>query len=267
VLRIDGKPVWDSGKREAVNQPSRKGQPTGVSGELAVEVRMTRQQKAVTNRPKKEKKTSAGAKGELSVKNEEDRNEALRCLEGYKEKRRRKPPKVRVEKSKTGKANVRFVDEDALLTAAKCAEATGTADLDLHNLFTQQVVQTFDGCTSSKGWNQDTLQKFMNTALALLHGIQPRDEIEGMLASQMIGVHNLAMERMGRAMISDQTFRGREANINQATKLLRTFTGQMEALKRYRTGGQQKVTVEHVHVNEGGQAIVGTINQGGGGDQ
>ena len=38
----------------------------------------------------------------------------------------------------------------------------------------------------------------------------------------------------------------------------------MEALKRYRTGGQQKVTVEHVTVNAGGQAIVGTVETGGG---
>jgi hypothetical protein len=35
----------------------------------------------------------------------------------------------------------------------------------------------------------------------------------------------------------------------------------MEALKRYRSGGEQKVTVHHVSVNEGGQAIVGNVNQ------
>ncbi len=29
--------------------------------------------------------------------------------------------------------------------------------------------------------------------------------------------------------------------------------------------GQQKVTVEHVHINKGGQAIVGAVNQEGGG--
>lgn len=39
----------------------------------------------------------------------------------------------------------------------------------------------------------------------------------------------------------------------------------MEALKRYRTGGEQKVTVQHVTVSEGGQAIVGNVTQGGGG--
>ena len=46
-------------------------------------------------------------------------------------------------------------------------------------------------------------------------------------------------------------------------KLARTNSTQMEALKRYRTGGQQKVTVEHVTVNEGGQAIVGAVTHGG----
>ena len=44
-------------------------------------------------------------------------------------------------------------------------------------------------------------------------------------------------------------------------KLLRTYTAQMEALKRYRTGGEQKVTVQHVTVGEGGQAIVGNVTQ------
>jgi len=46
-------------------------------------------------------------------------------------------------------------------------------------------------------------------------------------------------------------------------KLARTFTTQMEALKKYRTGGERKMTVEHVTVNEGGQAIVGNVSRGG----
>jgi hypothetical protein len=45
-------------------------------------------------------------------------------------------------------------------------------------------------------------------------------------------------------------------------KLARTFTAQLEALKRYRTGGEQKVTVQHVSVSDGGQAIVGNVAQG-----
>ena len=33
--------------------------------------------------------------------------------------------------------------------------------------------------------------------------------------------------------------------------------------KRYRTGGEQRVVVEHVHVHEGSRVIVGTVHQGG----
>jgi hypothetical protein len=40
---------------------------------------------------------------------------------------------------------------------------------------------------------------------------------------------------------------------------VRTFATQLEALKRYRTGGEQKVTVQHVSVSEGGQTIVGNV--------
>src|SRR5262249_3645802 len=47
--------------------------------------------------------------------------------------------------------------------------------------------------------------------------------------------------------------------------LIRTFAAQTEALQRYRGKGQQKVTVEHVHVHTGGQAIVGAVSQSGGG--
>jgi hypothetical protein len=103
---------------------------------------------------------------------------------------------------------------------------------------------------------------FCNIAMAILSGIQPQDEIEGMLAVQMIGTHNMAMETLERAMLTGQTDIGKDLNVKQAAKMMRVFVAQMEALKKYRTGGQQKMTVKHVHVNEGGQAIVGTVNQG-----
>ena len=38
------------------------------------------------------------------------------------------------------------------------------------------------------------------------------------------------------------------------------------ALNRHRGKGQQKVTVEHVHVHAGGQAVVGMVEARGGGD-
>jgi len=92
-------------------------------------------------------------------------------------------------------------------------------------------------------------------------GIRPRDEIEGMVAAQMIAAHNAAMECYRRAMLSDQSLEGRRENLNQANKLSRTYGLLLESLNRHRGKGQQKVTVEHVHVHQGGQAIVGHVDR------
>lgn len=100
-------------------------------------------------------------------------------------------------------------------------------------------------------------------ALATINGIGAKDELEGLLAVQMMGVHNLALECLKRASVEKQTTEGMDANINRATKLLRTFTAQMEALNRHRGKINQQVVVGNVNVNEGGRAIVGPVNHDG----
>jgi hypothetical protein len=73
------------------------------------------------------------------------------------------------------------------------------------------------------------------------------------------------MECYRRAMFGEQTSEGRYENLNQANKLSRTYAVLLDALNRHRGKGQQKVTVEHVHVHAGGQAVVGTVETPGGG--
>jgi hypothetical protein len=91
--------------------------------------------------------------------------------------------------------------------------------------------------------------------------------MEVMLCSQLVALHSQSMEFLRRGMLPDQTTEGVDCNVNRATKMLRTFATLTECLRTYRGGGQQKMTVEHVTVQAGGQAIVGTVNHGrGGGD-
>jgi hypothetical protein len=113
--------------------------------------------------------------------------------------------------------------------------------------------------------NEARDQQYEATIAALI-GIGPKDELEGMMAAQLIAAHNAAMECYRRAMIGEQTFEGRRENLAQADKLSRTY-GLLEALNHHRGKGQQKVTVEHVHVHAGGQAVVGTVETAGGGDR
>ena len=103
-------------------------------------------------------------------------------------------------------------------------------------------------------------------ALAMLCGINPQDELEGALAAQMVAIHYASLEMMRRAMHENQTVEGTNEAINRAVKLSRTFALQMEVLQKYRTKGQQMIQVQHVQVNEGGQAIVGNVKTGGGGN-
>jgi hypothetical protein len=44
-------------------------------------------------------------------------------------------------------------------------------------------------------------------------------------------------------------------------RLMKAFAMQVEVLRRLRNGGQQFVRVEHVHVNDGGQAVIGNVKK------
>lgn len=103
----------------------------------------------------------------------------------------------------------------------------------------------------------------LNAGLAAISGIAPENEIEAMLAVQMVGTHEAAIQMLSKAKQAETTDH-LERYGALATKLLRTYTTQIEALSKLRRGGSQKVTVEHVHVYQGGQAIVGNVTQGGG---
>jgi hypothetical protein len=106
---------------------------------------------------------------------------------------------------------------------------------------------------------EDERGKYASAAAAALVGIQPKGELEGMLAAQLIACHNAAMECYRRAMNSQLPVR--DYHLNQANKLSRTYSTLLETLNRHRGKGQQKVTVEHVHVHQGGQAIVGNVER------
>jgi hypothetical protein len=118
----------------------------------------------------------------------------------------------------------------------------------------------------SKNSNAEEFDKQLSATVAALISIGPQDELEGMMAAQLIAAHNAAMECYRRAMLGEQTFEGRRENLNQANKLSRTWATLLEALNRHRGKGQQKVTVEHVHIHAGGQAVVGVVERPGGGD-
>lgn len=92
-------------------------------------------------------------------------------------------------------------------------------------------------------------------AASVIQGIKSHDHFVVMHAVQMAVMHWATMKSM-RKVGEWQGMEYQERAVAIATKLARTYTAQMEALKRYQTGGERKVTVQHVSVFESGQGIV-----------
>lgn len=132
-----------------------------------------------------------------------------------------------------------------------------TPDEDLAQLHIAEIIPLL--CHRENIPDEQLIAKH-DAAIATLAEINPRDGKERMLAMQMIGCHEAAMECLHRAMLNGQTLKGRDVNLKHAEKLMATYTNLLDSLNKNRGKGQQKVTVEHVHVEAGGQAIVGNVD-------
>ena len=99
----------------------------------------------------------------------------------------------------------------------------------------------------------------MNAALAMIEAAAPRDEIEGALAVQMACTHAAAMSLLANLGMSNSEKRI-ACMASAAARLLRAYAMQVEALRRLRGKGEQLIRVEHFHVHEGEQPIVGSVN-------
>ena len=98
----------------------------------------------------------------------------------------------------------------------------------------------------------------MNFLLSFVKCLKPRDPVEVGLISQMavIQIRTMEMARRASTEIDYDRCERHEKRLNQ---LMRTFILQAEALKRYRSSGEQKIVVQKVTVADGGRAIVGNV--------
>jgi hypothetical protein len=150
-------------------------------------------------------------------------------------------------------AQIRLNHPDGLVGRALLMDALGTADWD----FVDGIVNQFVAVSRRDG---EIDEHKLNFLLSVVEGIEPRDQLETMLAAQMAVVHVASM-MMGFRLVISENIIEQDSTERPFNKLARTFAMQMEALKRYRTGAEQKVTLQNVSVADGGQAIVGNVTQ------
>lgn len=99
----------------------------------------------------------------------------------------------------------------------------------------------------------------VNAAIATIQAAAPKDEVEASLAVQMACTHAAAMAVLGRLGGGYGSERRVAALGTAAARLLKAYAAQVEVLRRLRHGGHQYVRVEHVHVSDGGQAMIGNL--------
>jgi len=167
---------------------------------------------------------------------------------------RRSPPvRVKVFRADGKFAPIHPPDGDAKNWWQRLNKALGTTSSDFVNASLFQIQSA-----SRSPWGGIS-ELAINAALAMIEAAAPKDEVEGALAVQMACTHTAAMAILGKLDVAFADERRVAAFGSAAARLMRAYATQVEVLRRLRSGGQQFVRVEHVHVNDGGQSVIGNV--------
>jgi len=166
---------------------------------------------------------------------------------------RRRPVRVRSRRITASFAKLYPPDGEGKIWWGRLKKALGTGSSDfvnasLHQL--QAAAQLPGSGISETG---------INAALAMIEGFAPQNEVEAALAVQMACTHIATMSVMARLGPGGGPEDRAVRLASTAARLLRAFSTQFEAYRRLRHGGDQFVRVEHVHINEGAQAVIGNV--------
>lgn len=160
---------------------------------------------------------------------------------------KRKPPSMEMLWNDDGTLNVELSGDFGRMKSA-------ISNSDVSNGLATQIASL----GSDKNRIDETAANF---ALGFVDSMQPKDAAEALLLTQMAATHQATM-MMARRLNHVENIPQQDSAERALNKLGRTFATQVEALKRYRSNGQQTVRVERVTVQDGGQAIVGSVNSG-----
>jgi hypothetical protein len=167
----------------------------------------------------------------------------------------RAPAKVRLKRLNCNEAQAYPPDGQQKEWWNRLKAALGTASSDF---VSASLVQLVSAARLPLG---GISQVAVNAALAFIESAKPREEVETALVIQMACTHTATMAVLARIGGAHGLDRHVAMMATAAARLARAYATQVEALRRLRNGGSQFVRVEHVHINEGGQAVIGNVQQ------
>ncbi|SLN67150.1 hypothetical protein [Ruegeria meonggei] len=195
---------------------------------------------------------------DLQTKNSELTQAETNAIADLRDRKRSgvRAPDIKLDfEEETRRLTVGHKAKDPNAASALAMHELGTAD---HRFF-EGVMNQVAALGQQDSPVSETASNFVMSVVA---GVKPQDEIEAMLAIQMGAIHQATM-MMARRLNHVKSLPQQDSAERTLNKLARTFTSQVETLKRYRSKADQTVRVERVEVKEGGQAIVGNVQNGG----
>lgn len=143
---------------------------------------------------------------------------------------------------------------DKNLWRAQLAAATGSTVPHAQEQLMQQLLRISGNSSVAPAVE-------LSNVLSAMLELAPKDPVEGRLAVQMICTHKAAMDLLRKGIRGEQSIELADFYLKHSERLMRLFNLQIDSLSRYRGKGptEQKMTVEHVHVHEGGQAVLGNV--------
>lgn len=136
------------------------------------------------------------------------------------------------------------------------AKLSGTNSLVFADRLTQQVIHA-QSYPADADAAECSLQA--TAAMAALKSLAPQDAGEGMLAAQMVAVHNIGMDCLTRA-VGARGVKGDDKAIDthmrQGARFLQIYLKQLDQLGRRRGRKRQSVRIEHERDGEDGRVTV-----------
>ncbi|MES2252478.1 MAG: hypothetical protein V4482_02180 [Pseudomonadota bacterium] len=145
--------------------------------------------------------------------------------------------------------------------------STISVTLTKENTLTEEIVhnltqQIYLAMPEIKNDDENKKQSRQKAIAHMIVNLDPQDELERMLTVQMLAIHHASLDCLSVSFVTGNYSDPRYQNLNQVNKLMRTFAVLMDSLGRYRDRGRSQLSVGHVDVHSGGQAIVGNIHVG-----
>ena len=100
-------------------------------------------------------------------------------------------------------------------------------------------------------------------ALDAADTINAGNSLEKMLAHQMAALHQASMQMFRRANLAEDSAIAVKC-MAAAVKAAAAYQGALTTLEKIRDEKRQHIVVQHVNINAGGQAVVGTVETRGG---